>query len=285
MNIFAVKSLKQLHKQVIACQRCERLRTYCGEVARTKRRAFADWDYWGKPVPGFGDENAWLWIIGLAPAAHGANRTGRVFTGDESGNFLYAALHRAGLANQPTSVRADDGLKLAGCFISATARCAPPGNKPMPQEVAACADFLDAEWRLLHRKRVILALGKIAWDACLALAARNGIDLPRPRPPFAHGAEWPLGSDPRGGSPAAKADAAEVALSDTVSESATRHYSNSHSGARRQNRLTRRQNRLTLVGSYHVSQQNTFTGKLTAGMFDAVLARAKALASVGRSGA
>jgi len=230
VNNVIVKSLQQLHEQVIVCQRCERLRTYCGEVARTKRRAFADWDYWGKPVPGFGDPRAWLWIIGLAPAAHGANRTGRVFTGDNSGNFLYAALHRAGLANQPSSVRIDDGLKLAGCFISATARCAPPANKPTPDEVAACADFLDAEWRLLKHKRVILALGKIAWEACLALAARNGVAIPRPRPAFGHGEHFDL-------SPT-----------------------------------------LSLLGSYHVSQQNTFTGKLTAAMFDRVLAQARAQA-------
>src|SRR5439155_21536003 len=225
-----VRSLAQLHRAVVACTRCDRLRAYCGEVAETKRRAFSEWDYWGRPVPGFGDAKAWLWIIGLAPAAHGANRTGRVFTGDESGNFLYAALHRAALANQPTSVRADDGLKLTGCFISATARCAPPANKPTPQEVAACADFLDAEWRLLTRKRVILALGKIAWDACLALAARNGVAISRPRPPFAHGAQ--------------------LDLSPTLS----------------------------LLGSYHVSQQNTFTGKLTPAMFDHVLAQARAQA-------
>ena len=223
----AVRSLHQLHRQVTACTRCERLRAYCGEVAREKRRAFADWDYWGKPVPGFGDEQAWLWIVGLAPAAHGANRTGRIFTGDRSGDFLFAALHRAGLANQPTSVRAGDGLKLTGCYISATARCAPPGNKPAPAEVAACADFLDAEWRLLAHKRVLFALGKIAWDACLALASRNGLSIPRPRAAFGHGAE--------------------LRLSET----------------------------LTLVGSYHVSQQNTFTGKLTERMLDAVLERSR----------
>ena len=233
MRTTSVKSLRQLHERVVACARCDRLRTYCGEVAQVKRRAYADWDYWGKPVPGFGDAKAWLWIIGLAPAAHGANRTGRVFTGDRSGDFLFAALHRNGLANQPTSVRPDDGLELTGCYISATARCAPPGNKPTPVEVAACADYLDAEWRLLKHKRVILALGKIAWDACLALAGRNGIELARPRPVFGHGAAARLNDD------------------------------------------------LRLVGSYHVSQQNTFTGKLTARMFDDVLSKARGLQSPG----
>lgn len=221
----SVKSLQQLHASVIACERCARLRTYCGEVARTKRRAYIDWDYWGKPVPGFGDEKAWLWIIGLAPGAHGANRTGRVFTGDSSGNFLYAALHRAGLANQATSISRDDGLKLSGCYVSASARCAPPGNKPLPTEVAACAEYLDFEWTALSRKRVILALGKIAWDATLQLAARNGIEIPRPRPAFGHGSEF------------------------------------------------RMSDRLTLIGSYHVSQQNTFTGRLTAVMMDQILGR------------
>jgi uracil-DNA glycosylase family 4 len=229
-----MRSLAQLHEAVMACDRCARLRTYCGEVARIKRRAFVEWEYWGRPVPGFGDEKAWLWIVGLAPAAHGANRTGRVFTGDNSGNFLYAALHRAGIANQASAVSRDDGLKLSGCYISATARCAPPGNKPMPEEVEACAGYLDDEWRLLKDKRVVLALGKIAWDACTALARRNGCELAKPATAFGHGAELKLCDG------------------------------------------------LTLLGSYHVSQQNTFTGKLTERMFDQVLTRAKRLSS--RSG-
>jgi uracil-DNA glycosylase family 4 len=232
MSLSRSRSLAQLHGRVIACERCARLRDYCVDIARVKRRAFMDWDYWGRPVPGFGDERAWLWIIGLAPAAHGANRTGRVFTGDESGNFLYAALHQAGFANQPMSVSREDGLKLSGCYISATARCAPPANKPTRGEVAACSSYLDDEWRLLKTKRVLLALGKIAWDATLALAMRNGVELSRPRPVFGHGAE--------------------VRLSDSLS----------------------------LLGSYHVSQQNTFTGTLTPAMFDAVLKRAKTLADL-----
>src|SRR5205807_355029 len=168
--------------------RCDRLREYCRHVAREKRRAYTEWEYWGRPVPGFGDPRAAIWIIGLAPAAHGANRTGRVFTGDRSGDFLFAALHRAGLANQPFSRSRDDGLVLRDVYISATARCAPPGNKPTPEEVENCASYLDDEWRLLKHKRVILALGKIAWDASLTLAARNGCEIARPRPVFGHGA-------------------------------------------------------------------------------------------------
>jgi uracil-DNA glycosylase family 4 len=228
-----------LHHRVTACTTCARLRSYCADVGVTRRAAYREWHYWTKPVPGFGDPRARLWIIGLAPGAHGANRTGRIFTGDRSGDFLYAALHRAGFANQPTSVSRDDGLRLTDCYISAAARCAPPDNKPSPAEIAACADFLDEEWRLLTRKRVILALGKIAWDAASGLARRHVTwpsrpsagrwggkrsgEASKPRVHFAHAAACDLGPG------------------------------------------------LTLIGSYHVSQQNTFTGRLTPAMFDAVL--------------
>lgn len=221
----AGRALQRLHADVTRCVKCVRLREYCGDVAREKRRSFAEWDYWGRPVAGFGEANARLWIIGLAPAAHGANRTGRVFTGDRSGDFLFAGLHRVGYANQPTSLHRDDGLTLRDCYISATARCAPPSNKPLPVEVTNCASFLDREWALLRHKRVILALGGIAWDAALALAARHGCERTSPKPKFAHGAV--------------------VNLCDG----------------------------LHLIGSYHVSQQNTFTGRLTNAMFDAVLLR------------
>jgi uracil-DNA glycosylase family 4 len=221
-------SLAALHRQVTACQRCPRLRSYCLRIASEKRLAYSDWTYWGKPVPGFGDPDAELWVIGLAPAAHGANRTGRIFTGDRSGDFLYAALHRAGHANQPTSVSRDDGLCLTGCYISASARCAPPGNKPLPEEVRNCSDYLDQEWAMLARKRVLLALGRIAWDAARELARRHGCRAPTGSA-FGHGA------------------------------------------------MAQLQPGLALVGSYHVSQQNTFTGKLTPTMFDAVLQRCREL--------
>lgn len=197
-------------------------------MAAVKRRAYADDDYWGRPVPGFGDHRARIWIIGLAPGAHGANRTGRMFTGDRSGDFLYAALHRAGLANQPRSTHRDDGLTLSDVYISAAARCAPPGNKPTPNELFSCFPFLRREWDLLSGKRVLLALGRIAWDAALRVAVDAGA-APAAGVDFAHGAQVPLG-------------------------------------------------RVALLGSYHVSQQNTFTGRLTARMFDAVVHRAVALA-------
>jgi uracil-DNA glycosylase family 4 len=219
-------------EEIVACRACPRLVAWRERVAREKRRAYAGWDYWGRPVPGFGDLDAGIAIVGLAPGAHGANRTGRVFTGDRSGDFLYAALFRAGLASQPSSTSRDDGLALAGAFVLAAVRCAPPDNRPAPDEIRRCARFVDAELALLPRKRVLLALGAIAWDACLGYLARAAAHSPRPRPRFVHGGELAL--------PAAG---------------------------------------ITLVASYHVSQQNTQTGRLTPRMFDAVLARAKVLAA------
>jgi uracil-DNA glycosylase family 4 len=221
-------SLVVLERRIVRCERCRELRNYCAEVAATRRRAYADAIYWGRPVPGFGDPHARIMILGLAPAAHGANRTGRMFTGDRSGDFLYAALHRAHLASQPTSTSHGDGLKLRGVFISAALRCAPPANKPTPRQLANCAGHLQDELRLL-RPRVVLCLGGIAWNAALRTLASDGRTVPHPRPRFAHGVE--------------------VRVDD-----------------------------LTLLGCYHVSQQNTFTGRLTPSMIDAALARAKAAA-------
>lgn len=223
------KEFAALARRIETCTRCPELRAYCAEVARTKRRAYADENYWGRPVPGFGDPKARIWILGLAPAAHGANRTGRMFTGDRSGDFLYAALHRAGLANQPTSVLRADGLALRDVWISASLRCAPPANKPTVEQLARCAKHLDDEWDALVNARVLFCLGGIAWNAALDLLARRGHAVPKPRPKFAHDAEVRVG--PR-----------------------------------------------TLVASYHVSQQNTFTGRLTPAMLERVLARATSVA-------
>jgi len=224
-------SLAKLQQEIVACRRCPRLVAWREEVARTKRRMYRDWDYWGRPVPSFGDPKARLVIVGLAPAAHGANRTGRMFTGDRSGDFLYAALHRAGFANQPTSVRAGDGLKLTDAYIVAPVHCAPPANKPTPEEIAACAPFLERELQLL-RPKVTLALGAIAWKAVLDHHARMGRAVGKPLPKFGHGATAHIPGAP------------------------------------------------LLLGSYHVSQQNTQTGTLTAAMFDAVLAQARAAIDV-----
>src|SRR5262249_49233944 len=179
--------LTDVRDQIVSCERCPRLRKYCAHVANEKRRAYREEVYWGKPVPGFGDPLARLLIVGLAPAAHGANRTGRVFTGDGaggSGDFLMSALHRAGFANMSTSQRPDDGLRLRDAFIAAAVRCAPPGNKPTPQEIANCLPHLQAEIDALPRVRVVVALGKISFDACLHLAKRH-VTPPRPRPQFA----------------------------------------------------------------------------------------------------
>jgi uracil-DNA glycosylase family 4 len=183
--------LHVLSEEIVFCRKCPRLVAYREKVAREKRRMFHEWTYWGKPVPGFGDANARLLILGLAPAAHGANRTGRVFTGDRSGDFLYAALHKAGFANQPTSVKRGDGLQLKNVFIAATIRCAPPANKPLPSEISNCRGYLEREMQILQPK-AILALGKIAWDAYLEILKQRGAITSRAAFSFAHGAEAKL---------------------------------------------------------------------------------------------
>jgi uracil-DNA glycosylase len=184
-------SLRILNQEIVACRKCPRLVVYREKVAQEKRRAFRDWTYWGKPVPGFGDSHAQLLILGLAPAAHGGNRTGRVFTGDRSGDFLFAALYKAGFANQPTSIRRDDGLQLKNAYVAATIRCAPPANKPLPSEIANCRDYLLRELEILQ-PRAVLALGKIAWDAYLDILKQRGVIASRAAFPFAHGAEAQL---------------------------------------------------------------------------------------------
>jgi uracil-DNA glycosylase family 4 len=188
------RELNILATEITGCRKCPRLVKYREKVAREKRRAFLDCDYWGRPVPGFGDAPAGLFILGLAPAAHGANRTGRMFTGDRSGDFLFKALHRAGLANQPDSHHRGDGLRLHDTFISAAIRCAPPGNKPLPREIESCRGYLERELELLH-PRAVLALGRIAWDTYLELLKRRGHIASRATYPFSHGAEANLPGD------------------------------------------------------------------------------------------
>jgi uracil-DNA glycosylase len=221
--------LADLDQRVTTCRRCPRLVAWREEVARVKRAAFLDWDYWGRPVPGFGPPDAAIGIVGLAPAAHGANRTGRMFTGDRSGEWLYAALHRAGYANRPESRQRGDGLRLRDAYVTAIVRCAPPANKPIPAERDNCLPYLERELELLERCRVVVALGSFGWDGFLRTARALGAEVPRPKPRFGHGAEADLG-------------------------------------------------RWTLLGCFHPSQQNTFTGKLTVPMIDAVFARARELA-------
>jgi len=233
-------ALKTISEEVVRCRACPRLVAWREELGRVKRRAYRDDEYWARPVPGFGDPRARLVLVGLAPGAHGANRTGRMFTGDASGDFLYGALHRSGFASQPTSERRDDGLTLRDCFITAAARCVPPGNRPSPAELARCAPFLDRELAAL-RPAAVLALGAIAWEAVLSALARTGFAVPRPRPAFAHGAEISLGPP---------------------SPNSVRWPSD-----------------VVLLASYHVSRQNTQTGRLTAAMFDDVLRRALAAAA------
>jgi uracil-DNA glycosylase len=221
--------LGSLADEVVGCRRCPRLVAWREEVARVKRAAYASEQYWGRPLPGFGDPDARVIVLGLAPAAHGGNRTGRIFTGDRSGDWLFAALWRARFANQPTSVSRDDGLSLSGCYITAAVRCAPPANRPLPAERDNCLEYLVRELSLLRAGRVIVCLGGFAWDAGLRALHELDLAVPRPRPRFAHGAS--------------------VAV-----------------------------DRWTLLGCYHPSQQNTFTGRLTEEMMDAVLGRAKELA-------
>ena len=222
-----VDSLERVTAEIVECRKCPRLVAWREQVGREKRAAFRSEDYWARPVPGFGDPNAELLIVGLAPAAHGGNRTGRIFTGDRSGDWLFGALYRAGYANQPTSVRRDDGLRLIGAYIGACVRCAPPANRPTPAERDTCLPYLRRELRLLTRVRVIVCLGKFAYDG---VAQATGL---RARPPFGHGVEARLADGRR------------------------------------------------LLCSFHPSQQNTFTRKLTVPMFDAIFDRARAIAQEG----
>ncbi len=216
--------LDELEGQIVRCRRCPRLVAWREEVARTKRASFAVEDYWGRPLPGFGDPRAAVVVCGLAPAAHGGNRTGRIFTGDGSGDWLFRALHRAGFANQPTSTHRGDGLQLHNCWVTAAVRCAPPANKPTTKERDDCLPWLVAELRLLSSARVIVCLGSFAWDAALRTLRALGHEA-RPKPRFGHGAEASVGP-------------------------------------------------YTLLGCYHPSQQNTFTGKLTAPMLEEVFTTA-----------
>lgn len=188
--------MRRIASDVIACERCPRLRAYCREVAREKRAAYRDQEYWGRPVPGFGDPDAWLLIVGLAPGAHGSNRTGRMFTGDRSGEWLYGELHRQGLANRAEAVGRDDGLALDGVWITAAARCAPPGNRPAPDELDRCREYLEREIRALPRARVLLALGRIGFEAIWKARRSLGLPEPSPKPRFAHGESVAL---PEGG--------------------------------------------------------------------------------------
>ena len=190
----APKTLRALNAQIAACERCPRLRAYCAEIAAKRKRMWAHFEYWGRPVPSFGDEQARVLALGLAPGAHGSNRTGRPFTGDGSGNFLYPVLHEAGFASQPRATDRNDGMQLTGLWISSVARCAPPGNKPAPEELANCAPWLDEELRLLKELRVVVCLGKIGFDGLLAHEQRMGRLQRRSAFVFAHGAEYTLPS-------------------------------------------------------------------------------------------
>jgi uracil-DNA glycosylase len=221
--------LKILNNEVIGCTHCARLVAYRESIAREKRRAYREWDYWGKPVPGFGDPSASVMVLGLAPGAHGSNRTGRPFTGDASGNFMYPVLYETGFANQPTATKRDDGLVLTDLYITAAARCAPPDNKPLPEELANCASYLDRELEGLEKLRVVVALGRIGFDAYLGHLKRQGLITTKGPYVFGHGASYAM---PNG---------------------------------------------MTLLASYHPSNQNTNTGRLTREMFVAIFEEARRL--------
>lgn len=239
-------SLDELDARVVGCRACPRLVAWREQVAAQPRAAFRDETYWARPVPGFGDERAGVAVVGLAPAAHGANRTGRMFTGDPSGDFLFAALHRTGFANQARATGRDDGMRLTGMRLVAPVRCAPPDNRPTPAERRRCAPYLARELELLAPTvRVAVALGAIGWNALLATLGEQGWAVPRPRPRFAHAAEVTLArADDGGPGPVARST-------------------------------------LTVLGCYHVSPHNTYTGRLTAAMLDEVLRRARDLAGLG----
>ncbi len=188
------RALNELNREIIACEKCPRLVAYRAQIARDKKRMYRNDAYWGKPIPGWGDPNARVFLVGLAPGAHGGNRTGRIFTGDSSGDFLFAALYRAGFANQPASVWRDDGLELIDTYIGAAARCAPPDNKPTPQEFTNCFPYLAREFELLKNVRVCIGLGAIAFGAILRVLEMRGIELPKPRPKFGHNVLYHIGS-------------------------------------------------------------------------------------------
>jgi uracil-DNA glycosylase family 4 len=224
-----MRELEALNRRIVVCTKCPRLVAWREEAAANPPRRYAGEEYWARPLPGFGDRRARVVLVGLAPAAHGGNRTGRIFTGDRSGDWLFAALHRAGFANQASSVRAGDGLRLRDAYVTAVNRCPPPANRPTPRERDNCLPYLVEELGLLKRARVIVALGSFAWDGALRALRERGVEVPRPKPRFGHGAESRAGD-------------------------------------------------YTLLGCFHPSQQNTFTGKLTEAMLDELFERAKRLA-------
>ena len=226
---FMASSIVTLNNKIVDCRQCPRLVKWRETVAQTKTKRFMEWEYWGKPVPGFGDHNAQVLLVGLAPAAHGANRTGRMFTGDESGNWLYRALYKAGFANQQSSLSRSDGLKISNCYITAACRCAPPQNKPLPEEIRKCSPYILEEFLLLKNLRVVIGLGKIGFDTAFNCMKELEWTELRARPKFGHGCVVPIND------------------------------------------------RITLIGSYHPSQQNTFTHTLTEPMFNSIFTKTKKL--------